>query len=56
MVVEVQKMTIEELCEKVGVKGLITYYESEDYLAFTKNCIEYIYNKKTENLIVIDHN
>ena len=39
--------TIEELCELVGVKGLITYTEGDVYIAF-KN---YIYNKNTGDLL-----
>lgn len=40
--------TIEDLCKLADIKGLITYTESDNYIAF-KN---YIYNKNTGNLLI----
>jgi len=47
-------MTIEMLCEKLNIKGLITYTESDKYIGFRYNGKQYVYNKLTDNLIVVD--
>lgn len=44
-------MTIEKLCEMLGIKGLITYTESDKYLSVRKDGILYIYNKETGKLL-----
>lgn len=46
-------MSIEKLCDRIGIKGLVKYGESDNYLSISKNGIEYAYNKKTHTLMVI---
>lgn len=49
-------MSIETLCEKLNIKGLVTYTESPLYLSVCKNGVEYVYNKKDSSLMVISKN
>lgn len=46
-------MSIEKLCDRIGIKGLVNYGESETYLSVSQHGIEYAYNKKTNTLMVI---
>lgn len=48
-----EKMSIEKLCNRIGIKGLVNYGESDKYLSVRQHGVEYVYNKKTNALMVI---
>lgn len=45
-------MSIEKFCEKLNIKGLVNYGESDKYLSVHHNGIQYVYNKLTDTLLV----
>lgn len=49
-------MSIETLCEKLNIKGLVTYTETPTYLSVCKYGIEFIYNKQDNTLMIIGEN
>ena len=47
---EDRKMTVNEICKTLNIKGLINYSESGKFISVTQNGKTWLYNKATGTL------
>lgn len=43
-------MTIEQICKKLNIKGLVNYSESDKFISVTHDGTTWLYNKATGTL------
>ena len=48
-------MTIEKLCEMLGIVGIVHYFESETTIVIERGGKTYMYKKDEDELVVFDY-